>query len=115
MLGASERKREAYPQVRRAFERTATPQTGPAVVFQQPARVVGMTRYALAWFPILAFANANGALRQLTFGKHLPELRAHQLSTAIGSTILGKKKLLGQVVNQELKLASAAANKDMRK
>ena len=48
-----------------------------------------MTRYILAWFPMLALAIANGALRQLTFGKHLPELRAHQLSTAIGSTILG--------------------------
>lgn len=48
-----------------------------------------MTRYILAWFPMLALAIANGALRQLTFGKHMPELRAHQLSTAIGCTILG--------------------------
>lgn len=48
-----------------------------------------MTRYILAWFPMLALAIANGALRQLTFGKRMSELRAHQLSTAIGSTILG--------------------------
>lgn len=48
-----------------------------------------MTRYILAWFPMLALAIANGALRQLTFGKHMSELRAHQLSTAIGSVILG--------------------------
>jgi hypothetical protein len=48
-----------------------------------------MTRYVLAWFPMLALAIANGALRQLTFGRHLPELRAHQLSTVIGSVIIG--------------------------
>ena len=34
-------------------------------------------------------AIANGALRQLTFGKHMPELRAHQISTAIGSILIG--------------------------
>jgi len=48
-----------------------------------------MTRYVLAWFPMLALAVANGALRQLTFGKRMSELRAHQLSTGIGSFILG--------------------------
>jgi hypothetical protein len=34
-------------------------------------------------------AIANGALRQLTYGKVMPELRAHQLSTAIGSVLIG--------------------------
>jgi hypothetical protein len=34
-------------------------------------------------------AVANGALRVLTFGKTLPELRAHQLSTATGTVLLG--------------------------
>ena len=48
-----------------------------------------MTRYFLAWFLMLALAIANGALRQLTFGKRMPELHAHQLSTAIGSVIMG--------------------------
>ena len=48
-----------------------------------------MARYIMAWFPMLALAIANGALRQLTFGKHMSELRAHQLSTAIGSVIMG--------------------------
>lgn len=38
---------------------------------------------------MLVLAVANGALRQLTFGKHMSELHAHQLSTAIGSVILG--------------------------
>ncbi len=38
---------------------------------------------------MLFIAIANGALRQLTFGKAMPELRAHQLSTAIGSVFIG--------------------------
>lgn len=38
---------------------------------------------------MLLVAIANGALRQLTFGKVMPELHAHQLSTAIGSVLIG--------------------------
>jgi len=38
---------------------------------------------------MLLIAIANGALRELTFGKAMPELRAHQLSTAIGSVLIG--------------------------
>jgi hypothetical protein len=38
---------------------------------------------------MLFIAIANGMLRQLTFGKAMPELRAHQLSTAIGSVFIG--------------------------
>jgi hypothetical protein len=48
-----------------------------------------MLRYLLAWFPMLALAVANGTLRQATYGKKLPELRAHQLSTLIGAAIIG--------------------------
>jgi hypothetical protein len=48
-----------------------------------------MGRYVLAWIPMVFIAVANGALRVLTFGRVLPELRAHQLSTAIGIVILG--------------------------
>ncbi len=48
-----------------------------------------MGRYLLAWLPMLVLAIANGALRQLTFGKSLPELRAHQLSTLIGAVLIG--------------------------
>jgi hypothetical protein len=48
-----------------------------------------MTRYILAWFPMLVLAIANGALRQLVFAQYLSELRAHQLSTATGAVILG--------------------------
>jgi hypothetical protein len=50
---------------------------------------ISVTWYVLAWFPMLFLAIANGALRQLTFGKRMPELQAHQLSTAIGSVIIG--------------------------
>ena len=38
---------------------------------------------------MLTLALTNGALRQLAFAKHMAELRAHQLSTATGSVILG--------------------------
>jgi hypothetical protein len=48
-----------------------------------------MIRYVVAWVPMLFIAIANGALRQFTFGKSMPELRAHQLSTAIGSVAIG--------------------------
>lgn len=38
---------------------------------------------------MLFIAIANGALREFTFGKVMSELRAHQLSTAIGSVLIG--------------------------
>ncbi len=46
-------------------------------------------RYTIAWVPMLFIAIANGALREFTFGKVMSELRAHQLSTAIGSILIG--------------------------
>ncbi len=48
-----------------------------------------MFRYLLAWVPMLVIAVANGALRQATFAKVMPELRAHQLSTLLGSVLIG--------------------------
>ncbi len=48
-----------------------------------------LIRYLLAWLAMLGIAIANGALRQETFGKIMPELRAHQLSTLIGSVLIG--------------------------
>ncbi len=48
-----------------------------------------MMRYLLAWFGMLAVAIANGALRQMTFAQHMAELPAHQLSTLIGSVVIG--------------------------
>ncbi len=38
---------------------------------------------------MLFIAVANGAFRQLTFAKALSELRSHQLSTVIGSALIG--------------------------
>jgi hypothetical protein len=48
-----------------------------------------LIRYLLAWFAMLVIAIANGALRQATFAKWMSELRAHQLSTLIGSVLIG--------------------------
>ena len=38
---------------------------------------------------MLVIAVANGALRQLIIAKLMSELRAHQLSTLIGSVFMG--------------------------
>jgi len=48
-----------------------------------------LIRYVVAWVPMLIIAIANGALRQLTFGRVMSELHAHQLSTVIGSVWIG--------------------------
>ena len=47
-----------------------------------------MFRYLLAWVAMLGIAVANGALRQATFAKGMTELRAHQLSTFLGSVLI---------------------------
>lgn len=38
---------------------------------------------------MLVVSIANGAIRDLTYGKHMNELAAHQLSTAISVLLLG--------------------------
>jgi hypothetical protein len=48
-----------------------------------------MLRYILLWFVMLVIAIGNGVLRETTFGKVMPELRAHQLSTLIGAVVMG--------------------------
>jgi hypothetical protein len=48
-----------------------------------------MIRYLIAWVAMLFIAVANGAFRQLTFGKYMSEQHAHQLSTAMGIFLLG--------------------------
>jgi len=48
-----------------------------------------LIRYLLAWIPMLIIAIGNGFLRQAAFAKVMPELRAHQLSTLIGSVLIG--------------------------
>ena len=48
-----------------------------------------MIRYITLWLVLLAAAIMNGVLREATFARALPELRAHQLSTAIGAALVG--------------------------
>ncbi len=48
-----------------------------------------LIRYVIAWIPMLLIAITNGAFRQLLLEKVMPELRAHQLSTVIGSVVIG--------------------------
>jgi hypothetical protein len=48
-----------------------------------------MGRYILAWFPMVVIAIANGVLRDAGYGRHMRELRAHQLSTLSGVLLFG--------------------------
>jgi hypothetical protein len=48
-----------------------------------------LIRYVIAWVPMLIIAIANGALRQLTFGRVMSEIHAHQFSTVIGAVLIG--------------------------
>ena len=41
-------------------------------------------KYTIAWIPMVFIAIANGAVRQLGYGRFLSELFAHQLSCLIG-------------------------------
>ncbi|MDD2929646.1 MAG: hypothetical protein PHP05_03590 [Sideroxydans sp.] len=41
-------------------------------------------RDLLAWLVLLVVAMINGTLRDFTYGRHMSELSAHQLSTLIG-------------------------------
>lgn len=41
-------------------------------------------RSLLLWLPLVAVGIGNGMLRELTYGKRLSELRAHQWSSVIG-------------------------------
>ena len=43
-----------------------------------------MLKYVLAWIPMVLIAIVNGALREATYGKHMSELQAHQISTLSG-------------------------------
>lgn len=41
-------------------------------------------RYILAWIPMVFIGIINGMVREITYGKYLSELRAHQVSTITG-------------------------------
>ena len=48
-----------------------------------------IVRYILAWIPMIFIGIINGILREVTYGKYLTELRAHQVSTIIGVLLFG--------------------------
>ena len=48
-----------------------------------------LLRYSLLWFALALIAIANGTLREQTYGKHISELSAHQLSTLTGIIFSG--------------------------
>lgn len=47
------------------------------------------SHYLLSWFALAAIAILNGIVRVSTYGKILPELLAHQLSTLTGILLTG--------------------------
>jgi hypothetical protein len=52
--------------------------------------------YAIAWIPMVFLAIANGAVRECWYGRRMPELRAHQISTlAAGVLFFASTWLLG--------------------
>lgn len=46
-------------------------------------------RYILFWFALALLATMNGVLREATYGKILPELISHQISTGTGILLTG--------------------------
>lgn len=62
---------------------------GLSVVQLEMEREFRLIRYMIAWIPMLLIAIINGAFRQLILERVMPELRAHQLSTVIGSVLIG--------------------------
>ncbi len=48
-----------------------------------------MGKYLAAWLLMLLLSIANGAVRDFTYGKHIDELAAHQLSSVSGILVLG--------------------------
>lgn len=46
-------------------------------------------KYLAAWFVMLLVSVANGAVRDITYGLHVDELTAHQISTVTGILLLG--------------------------
>lgn len=46
-------------------------------------------KYSIAWIPMVFLAIGNGILRELSYGRLMPELRAHQLSAFTGILLFG--------------------------
>ncbi len=45
--------------------------------------------YLIFWLVLMLLAIGNGILREATYGKHLSELHAHQLSTITAAVVFG--------------------------
>jgi hypothetical protein len=48
-----------------------------------------VTQYLFFWLILAVVAIINGVLRQATYGRHIPELAAHQVSTVTGILLTG--------------------------
>jgi hypothetical protein len=48
-----------------------------------------ISRYLFFWLILAVIAIANGTLREFTYGRYLPELAAHQVSTLTGILLSG--------------------------
>ncbi len=48
-----------------------------------------ISRYLFFWLILAVVAIANGVLRQATYGRHMSDLAAHQLSTLTGILLTG--------------------------
>lgn len=48
-----------------------------------------MWKYLVAWFAMLLVSVANGVIRDLTYGKQIDALSAHQISCVTGILLLG--------------------------
>ncbi len=49
----------------------------------------GVGRYALCWFGLVVLAIVNGFIRERGYGRFMPELAAHQVSTLTGICLFG--------------------------
>ena len=52
-------------------------------------RFASLAHSLVAWLVMLLVAVGNGVARDLTYGRHLTELQAHQVSTATAILLLG--------------------------
>jgi hypothetical protein len=48
-----------------------------------------MLKFILAWIPMVLIAILNGIVREAWYANHLPELRAHQVSTLTAVVLFG--------------------------
>ena len=48
-----------------------------------------LVRYLLSWFLLAIVAVLNGVFREFSYGKHVSEQLAHQISTGTGILLTG--------------------------